>query len=75
MRRSVTARGTGQHGSEANGAGSAVDETPRTAMVSLDWFGVTGAGGQGSCERMRPQSIDQRGRWCNGLKWLDGNRV
>jgi len=25
-----------------NGAGSAVDGTPRTAMVSVDWFGLTG---------------------------------
>jgi len=29
--------------SAPNGAGSAVDGTPRTAMVSVDWFGLTGA--------------------------------
>ena len=35
-------KGNGQHGSAANGAGSAVDGTLRLAMVSVDWFGSTG---------------------------------
>jgi len=39
-------RGTANTGgaSAPNGAGSAVDGTPRSAMVSVDWFGLTGLG-------------------------------
>jgi hypothetical protein len=37
--------------SAPNGAGSAVDGTPRSAMGSVDWFGLTGTWKQASLQR------------------------
>ena len=52
MRRIVTVGERQTRGASApNGAGSAVDESPRTARVSVDWFSVTGTWEQASLQR------------------------
>jgi hypothetical protein len=47
MRRTVTVRGTANTGAQANGAGSAVDGTPRMAQGLGGLVRMTGAWGAG----------------------------
>jgi hypothetical protein len=53
-----------------NGAGSAVDGPPRSAMVSVDWFGVTGTWKQASLQREGNTDTDLQSDDAGCLRWV-----